>query len=262
MKKNRISEFILCISAIFYLCLIVMCVMDYIQYNGYLWGVFTVIMTIAFVGALMPDVMVNIGYKICICDVRKSVIAKTASLVLFLGIWSYLEDEYKKLLVGICVIIFLYDSYLMLKIGKNIEKENIKFQTMIEQIKKIDMKTVDNLYSLLWKSIVAFVVYISLNSPNIVFSILFSCVLAIFQLYMIFMIRKEMKRIDELKNIRVNVISAFLVINTMLIILLSEFGIKKIFICILIGGHWAIISDNALLKKSSVFRFAKGKGEK
>ena len=115
-------------NIIFYLCMISMIIMDYTNYNDYIWGISTLAMIISFIVSLGPDLLINLNYKISEKFVKHSAISKLICLILFLGIWSYLNYSYKIIVLFVFIIIFLYDIFLLIKLKEKFLKLIFNFK--------------------------------------------------------------------------------------------------------------------------------------
>ena len=251
----RASTLVFGATSCFYISFIFMCFMDDAHYNGWLWGVLALLMIVSFLISLLPDIMINLGYNIQMSAVRKSILCKAVCLILFLGIWSYLDPAYRPLAMAVFAGLLCYELYLTGKITKAISTEKIALHSLWKQIKQVDTTQVEVIYHLLWKSLVAFLVYILLVGAHWTFDILLSVFFFSFQLSISLKIRGEMKRIYAGQEKSIRILFVILIMDTMLIIGLAMLGVKLIFSCVLFGFQWALISDNALKKKTALFRF-------
>ncbi len=255
MDMRKVNTLVLGSSLCFYLSLITMCFMGHTRYNGYLWGVLAFLMIASFLISLLPDAAINLGYRIKVGDVRNSVISKGVCFILFLGIWSYLDPVYQAGSIAIFAVILCYDLYLTGKIIKAISKEKIELRSMLKQIKQLDIEQVKIIYDLLWKSLVSLLVYISFAGVQWISGILLSVLFFAFQLSIALKIQEEMKKIYAGQEKSIRILLAVLVVDTMLIIALTMLRMKLIFLCVLFGFQWALVSDNALKKRTALFRF-------
>ena len=255
MDKMRASTLIFGSTLCFYMSFIIMYFMDDAHYNGWLWGVLALLMIVSFLISLLPDITINLGYNIPMGSVRNSILCKAACLILFLGIWSYLAPAYRPLAMAVFAGLLCYESYLTGKITKAISKEKIKLRSLLKQIKQLDIEQVKIIYDLLWKSLASFLVYISFAGVHWISGILLSVIFFAFQLSIALKIREEMKKIYAGQEKSIHILLAVLVMDTMLIIVLTMLRMKLIFLCVLFGFQWALVSDNALKKRTALFRF-------
>lgn len=251
LKVNRVYYLS---NIIFYLCMISMIIMDYTNYNDYIWGISTLAMIISFIVSLGPDLLINLNYKISEKFVKHSIISKLICLILFLGIWSYLNYSYKFIALCVYIIIFLYDIYLFNKIKREIFDADIQLKEVIKRIKELDFKNKEQIYNLLYKSLIGLILYITFPKEDLILSIISSVLIFIFELIMIKKIRLEAIKMYPENMKKINSLSIIMIIN-IIIIILSVSNIKIFFSCLFIGLNWVIVSDNIIIKKTSFKNF-------
>lgn len=257
MKQQNINVIYFLSNISFYFCISYMIIMDYLNYNDYLWGVATLGLVLSFLFSLIPDMFINLGYKINEKAVKVSISSKAICLILFLGLWSYLVDLYKYLALILFAIAFLCKLYFSIRISREISNSDITFNSIIKKLKEVDIENKSSIYNLLYKSSVGLVIYISFPRVELILNIIASILILIFELNIIRKMKVEINKAYPQKNKEVNNLLCIIMINIFIIIALNMSGIKIFFNCIIIGLNWVIVSDNIFPKTTSfkLFKF-------
>ncbi len=227
-------------NIIFYFCIVIMIIMDYINYNDYIWGILGIVMIISFLLSLTPDILIGLNYKISQTFVRNSIISKFICFILFFCVWSYLKSYYKLIALFVFILVLFYDIYLCSKIRREIVKENIELKIVLQRILELDIKDKEKIYNLLYKGIIGFIFYISFPKGNVMFCIVSSVAVFMFELIIIQKMRLEIIKIYPRDMKKINILSSMMIINT-IIIMLSVSNGKLFFCCLFIGLNWGII---------------------
>ena len=254
MSRIKIDKAYYLSNIIFYICIFLICAFDYINYNGYIWGIITVVLVMSFLISALPDVLINLDYEIEQRRVKCSILCKLACLIIILGIGSYLDAKYNLIVFAVCAVLGLYDFYLFPKIWEDIE-EDIQMQEVIRRMDRLVTNEHEQIYNLLYKSLIILVIYISLVEEISFFNIVTSIAILVFEVYMANKIKNEIRKVYPENAKRANKLFVLFVINVCIVIVLTLCSIKLFFSCLLIGLNWMLVSDCILSKKTSLKNF-------
>lgn len=257
MKRTKLNIVLIITNIIFYLSLIFMIILDYLNYNNYLWGIATLVMVTSFLISVLPDLLINLGYSINEKYARNNILNKVLCLTLFLGFWSYLNDAYKYIALIVFGIIILYDLYLISKIHREVCEANIELRSIVTELKNINSEKQESIYNLLFKSTLGMMIYIGLPKEDMALGVIMSIAVIILEMCIIKDLKDEVKKNFPDKEIQFNKLLLVFGFNIIIIMVLCLSNIKIIFSCLIVGLNWSIVSDHIFNKKTSAKLWSK-----
>lgn len=257
MKRTKLNIVLIITNGVFYFSIIFMIVLDYLNYNNYLWGLVTLGMVGSFLISVLPDLLINLGYKINEKHARNNILNKVLCLTLFLGFWSYLNHTYKYIALIIFGIITLYDLYLVSKIHREVREANIELRIIVTKLKNINSEKQESMYNLLFKSILGMMIYIGLPKEDMALGVIISIAVLIFEICIIKALRDEVKKNFPEREKQFNKLLVVFAFNIIMIMVLCLSNIKMIFSCLIVGLNWSIVSDHIFNKKTSAKLWSK-----
>lgn len=257
MKRTKLNIVLIITNIIFYFSLIFMIMLDYLNYNNYLWGIATLVMVTSFLISVLPDLFINLGYSINEKHARNNILNKVLCLTLFLGFWSYLNHTYKYIALIIFGIITLYDLYLVSKIHREVREANIELRIIVTKLKNINSEKQESMYNLLFKSTLGMMIYIGLPKEDIALGVIVSMAVLIFEICIIKALIDEVKKNFPEREKQFNKLLLVFAFNIIIIMVLCLNNIKMIFSCLIVGLNWSIVSDHIFNKKTSAKLWSK-----